>query len=51
MLTIFVGDLLGRKGTITLGLVLMNIGRLIQVTSFSLGQYIAGRFLAGLGNG
>jgi len=51
MLTVFVGDFLGRKGTITLGLVVMTIGKIIQVTSFSFGQYIAGRFLAGLGNG
>lgn len=51
MLTILVGDVLGRKGTITLGLVLMTMGKIVQVSSFSLGQYIAGRFLAGFGNG
>ena len=51
MITVFVGDLLGRKRTITLGLVIMTIGKLVQVTSFSLGQYVAGRFLAGFGNG
>lgn len=49
--TIFCGDRLGRKGTIILGLVLETIGKIIQATSFSLGQYIAGRFVAGVGNG
>ena len=34
-----------------LGLAIMAIGKLIQCTSFSLGQLIAGRFIAGFGNG
>ena len=50
-LTIFLGDRLGRKGTIILGLTLETIGKLVQVSSFSLGQYIAGRVIAGVGNG
>lgn len=50
-LTIFVGDRLGRKGTIILGLSLETLGKIIQVSSFSLGQYIAGRVIAGVGNG
>jgi MFS family permease len=50
-LTIFLGDRLGRKGTIILGLTMETIGKLIQVSSFSLGQYIAGRVVAGVGNG
>ena len=50
-MTIFVGDRLGRKRTIILGLTLETIGKLIQVSSFSLGQYIAGRVVAGVGNG
>jgi len=51
MITVFVGDVLGRKRTITMGLVIMTIGKLVQVTSFGIGQYVAGRFLAGFGNG
>ncbi|KAI6824878.1 sugar porter family MFS transporter [Hortaea werneckii] len=51
MVTIFVGDLLGRKGSVMFGLAVMNIGKIIQVCSFDLGQYIAGRVIAGLGNG
>ena len=51
MTTVFVGDWFGRKGTITLGLTVMTLGKIVQVTSFGLAQYMAGRFLAGFGNG
>lgn len=51
MLTIWFGDRYGRKGSIITGLVLMSIGKIIQVSSFSFGQYIAGRLFAGFGNG
>ncbi|KAK5119575.1 hypothetical protein LTR85_007403 [Meristemomyces frigidus] len=51
MLTVFVGDLCGRKGSITLGLVLMISGKIVQVASFSWPQFLVGRFLAGFGNG
>ncbi|KAF2774521.1 general substrate transporter [Teratosphaeria nubilosa] len=51
MITIFVGDVLGRKGSIVFGLVVMTVGYVVQIASFSLGQYIAGRFVAGFGNG
>lgn len=50
-MTIFVGDRLGRKRTIMLGLAIETIGKLFQVSTFSLGQYIAGRVIAGVGNG
>ena len=50
-LTIFLGDRLGRKRTIVMGLVVEMIGKLFQVTAFSQGQYIAGRVIAGVGNG
>ena len=49
--TIFLGDRLGRKGTIILGLVFETIGKIIQASSFGMAQYIAGRFVAGMGNG
>ena len=49
--TIFLSDRLGRKRTIILGLVLETIGKIIQASSFGLGQYIAGRVIAGVGNG
>ena len=50
-LTIFLGDRLGRKRTIIVGLVIELIGKLLQITTFSEGQYIAGRIIAGVGNG
>ena len=49
--TIFIGDWLGRKGTIMLGLSLEIVGKIIQCSSFTMGQYIAGRLVAGMGNG
>lgn len=45
------GDKLGRRGSAILGLVVEAVGKIIQVTTFSLGQYIAGRVIAGVGNG
>lgn len=49
ILTIFLGDYLGRKKTLMLGLSIWMIGELIQCTSYSFGQLIAGRFIAGFG--
>lgn len=51
MLTVVFGDKLGRRGSALLGLALEIVGKIIQVSSFSLGQYIAGRVVAGVGNG
>jgi MFS family permease len=48
---IFLGDRLGRKGTVITGLVLETVGKIIQCSSFGIGQYIAGRLIAGIGNG
>ena len=48
---IFIGDRLGRKGTVVTGLVIETIGKIIQCSSFGVGQYIAGRLIAGFGNG
>jgi hypothetical protein len=33
------------------GLSIEIIGKVVQCTSFTLGQYIAGRVIAGVGNG
>jgi MFS family permease len=49
--TIFLGDRLGRKGTVITGLVIETIGKIIQCSSFGIGQYVAGRMIAGIGNG
>ena len=51
IIAIFLGGILGRKQTIILGLVLMAIGKIIQCSSYSFGQLVAGRFIAGFGNG
>lgn len=48
-MTVFMGDILGRRKTIMLGLFIMACGKIIQCTSYSFGQYIAGRFIAGFG--
>jgi hypothetical protein len=51
ILTIFIGDRLGRKRTIFAGLTFLLIGEIIQCSSFSYGQFLAGRAIAGFGNG
>ncbi|KAJ4350396.1 uncharacterized protein N0V89_009017 [Didymosphaeria variabile] len=51
ILTIFIGDYLGRKKTLMLGLTFWVIGEIIQSSSYSFGQFIAGRAIAGFGNG
>ncbi|KAF9728745.1 hypothetical protein PMIN04_012569 [Paraphaeosphaeria minitans] len=51
ILTIFLGDYLGRKKTLMVGLTFWVIGEIIQSSSYSFGQFIAGRAIAGFGNG
>ncbi|KAF2439462.1 hypothetical protein P171DRAFT_501606 [Karstenula rhodostoma CBS 690.94] len=51
ILTIFVGDILGRKKTLMMGLTFWVTGEIIQSSSYSFGQFIAGRAIAGFGNG
>ena len=47
----FLSNALGRKGSIIAGLVIEMTGKIIQTSSFSFGQLIAGRVIAGVGNG
>lgn len=47
--TIFVGDLLGRRRTLILGLTFWVIGEIIQTSSYSFAQFIVGRAVAGFG--
>ncbi|KNG50861.1 high affinity glucose transporter [Stemphylium lycopersici] len=49
--TIFIGDLLGRRRTLILGLTFWVIGEIIQTSSYSFPQFIVGRAIAGFGNG
>ncbi|MCJ1353731.1 MAG: hypothetical protein MMC33_003718 [Icmadophila ericetorum] len=51
IVTIWIGDLLGRRRTIFLGSSIMIVGATLQCTSFSLAQLIVGRIVTGFGNG
>lgn len=48
---IFLGDLFGRRRTIFVAGLLNGIGATVQSTAFSLGQFIVGRAILGLGTG
>ncbi|KAI4724863.1 putative sugar transporter STL1 [Aureobasidium sp. EXF-10728] len=47
----FYGMRIGRKGTILLGCLLICIGALLQASTYSVGQIIAGRIVTGAGIG
>ncbi|KAM0720181.1 hypothetical protein Q7P37_004317 [Cladosporium fusiforme] len=49
--TFFLCNVLGRKGCIIAGLSIEIVGKIVQCSSFSLGQYIVGRVVSGIGNG
>lgn len=51
ILTIFIGNPLGRRRTIFYGSIIMTIGAILQCTSFGLPQWIVGRIVTGIGNG
>lgn len=51
VMTIWLGDWLGRKKTIFVGSTIMVIGAAIQCSSYSLGQLVGARVLTGIGNG
>lgn len=51
ILTIFVGNPLGRRKTIFCGCVTMATGALLQATAFSLPHLIIARVITGVGNG
>ncbi|GAD92224.1 hypothetical protein AN8467.2 [Paecilomyces variotii No. 5] len=46
-----VGERLGRKLSIIIGSVIMSLGTILMVSSFSLPQMFVGRIILGLGNG
>ena len=47
----FFGMQIGRKVTILLGCLLINIGALLQASTYSVGQMIVGRIVTGAGIG
>lgn len=51
IITIFVGNPLGRKKTIMLGSSIMIVGAILQASAFSLPHLIVGRIITGFGNG
>ena len=51
ILTLFVGEKLGRKRMLILGTIIMASGIIVQTTAFSMKHLILGRFIAGIGNG
>jgi sugar porter (SP) family MFS transporter len=51
LLTMFLGDVLGRRKSVALGCSFLTVGGLIQATAFSLPHMIVGRIIGGLGIG
>lgn len=51
LLAYSIGERLGRRNTILLGTIVMTIGAILQASSYSLGQMMTGRVVAGIGNG
>jgi MFS family permease len=51
IITIFIGNPLGRRKTIFYGSIVMTIGAILQCTSYALPQFIVGRIVTGFGNG
>ncbi|KAI0021242.1 general substrate transporter [Xylariomycetidae sp. FL0641] len=51
ILTIFVGNPLGRKRMILLGTAIMVVGAILQASATTLPHFIVGRVITGIGNG
>lgn len=51
LLSLFIGDILGRKRSIALACALVMVGGTLQASSYSLSQMIVARIVTGLGTG
>ncbi|GFF51186.1 sugar transporter STL1 [Aspergillus lentulus] len=51
LVSMYAGDKLGRRRCILIGCAILIIGAILQTASYSLAQMIAGRVVAGIGNG
>ncbi|KAG5929391.1 hypothetical protein E4U42_006131 [Claviceps africana] len=51
IMTIFIGNPLGRRRMIFLGTAVMVVGAVLQASAFSLEHFIIGRIITGIGNG
>lgn len=47
----WLGEALGRKKAILLGTTIMMVGAILQISAYSVAQMVAGRVIAGIGNG
>lgn len=45
------GERLGRRNSVLVGTTIMSVGAILQISAFSVAQMIAGRIIAGIGNG
>lgn len=51
ILSLFIGETLGRRKSIMAGCLVMIVGATLQASAYSIPQLIVGRIVAGLGNG
>lgn len=51
LITIWIGNPLGRKRMIMLGTSIMLVGAILQASAFTLDHFIIGRIITGIGNG
>jgi len=51
VITIFIGNPLGRKKVIMIGTAIMVVGAILQASATTLEQFIIGRIVTGIGNG
>lgn len=51
ILCIFIGEILGRRRTIMLGVTIMSLGAILQTFAATIPELAWGRFIAGVGNG
>ncbi|KAF8907034.1 general substrate transporter [Gymnopilus junonius] len=49
--TFVFGERLGRKKSLIIGVIIMSIGAILQITAFSVAQMIVARLVTGFGNG
>lgn len=50
-MSIFLGDILGRRKSVIMGCTFLTVGGILQSTAFTLGHMIVGRVIGGLGIG
>ena len=51
IIALWLGEVLGRRKSVLVGTTIMTVGAILQISAYSVGQMIAGRIIAGIGNG